>query len=153
MGDAIVVGSGDKRRQRDDVFRVIVLDGMEIAKFTIVGCVVGNDVASLNISALSIWLCTYEIYLTCLQLPYVNFVAEANEMVVDNILYDLLNVPLASTTCKCVTNAMVFEVIFVIALKQTLAVNVVTVHLVEHVGIAQELCIIGYSRGGDLLAL
>ena len=130
MGDAIVVGSGDKRCQRDDVFRVIVLDGMEIAKLAVIGIIVGNDVTCLNVGALSIWLCTYEIYLACLQLPYVNFVAEANEMVVDNILYDLLNVPLASTTCKCVTNAMVFEVLFVIPLKQTLAVNVIKVHLV-----------------------
>lgn len=151
--NAIVVGSGDKRGQRDYVLRVIILDSMQVAKLTVVGCFVSNDVTCLDVSSLPTWLRAYEIYLTCLQLSYIDFVAKADEMIVDDILYHLFDVTLASTPSKGVANTIVFEVIFVIALKQALAVNVVAVHLVEHVGIAQELGVIGYSRCSDFLAL
>ena len=153
MRDSIIIGFLHERSQRDNVFGVVVLDGVEIAKFAVVGCIVGNEVASLNIDATCSWFRADKVYLACLQLSHGDVITKANEVVVNDVLDDLFDVALTVAACKSVADAVVFEVEFVVALKQALAVNVIAVDLVEHIGVAKEFCVVDDGCRGDRLAL
>ena len=49
--DAVIIIFGEQRGHGDNVLRVVVLDGTEIAKLTLSGCIVGYDIGSLHVDA------------------------------------------------------------------------------------------------------
>ena len=95
MGYSIVVRLGDQWCHRDDIFGIVVLDGTEVAKLTLVSIIVSYNIRSLYIDSFAFWLGTYKIDLTSQKLSHHHFIAHAYKMIVDDILYHLLNVPLA----------------------------------------------------------
>ena len=52
-------------------------------------------------------------------------------MVLHNVFHHLLNIALTVAASQAVANAIVLKVVFVIALKQPLAVDVITVDLMD----------------------
>ena len=46
--DAVIIIFGEQRSHGDNVLRVVVLDGTEITKLPLSGCIVGYDVGSLH---------------------------------------------------------------------------------------------------------
>ena len=49
--DSVIIIFGEQRSHGDNVLRVVVLDGTEIAKLPFSGCIVGYDVGSLHVDA------------------------------------------------------------------------------------------------------
>lgn len=47
--DSVIIIFGEQRSHGDNVLRIVVLDGTEIAKLTLSGCIVGYDVGSLHV--------------------------------------------------------------------------------------------------------
>ena len=91
--DAVIIIFGEQRSHGDNVLRIVVLDGTEIAKLPLSGCIVGYDVGSLHVDAFASWLGTYKVDFSSLQLSYIYLIAQPYEVLVDYILYNLLNVP------------------------------------------------------------
>ena len=54
-------------------------------------------------------------------------------MVLHNVFHNLLNIALTVAASQAVANAIVLKVVFVIALKQPLAVDVITVDLMDDI--------------------
>lgn len=133
MGYAIVIRLGNQWCHRDDIFGIVVLDGTEVAKLALICIVVGYDIRSLHIDLLAFWLGTHKVNLTSLKLSYHYFIAQADKVIVDDIFYHLFNVSLTRTTYKDITNTIVFKVEFIVALKYLPSVDVIAVHLVNHV--------------------
>ena len=95
MAYAIVIRLGNHWCHGDDVLRVVVFDGTKIAKLALVSVIIGYNVGCLYVNSFALVLCTNKINLTSLKLPYHHFIAQAYKMIVDDILYHLLNVSLA----------------------------------------------------------
>ena len=95
MGDAVIIRLCNQWCHRDDIFRIIVLDGTEITKLTLICVIVGYNVGSLNIDPFAFGLRADKIYFTCLKLSDHHFISQAYKVIVDDILYHLLNVSLA----------------------------------------------------------
>ena len=85
--DALIIIFGEQRGHGDNVLRVVVLDGTEIAKLTLSGCIVGYDVGSLYVDAFAAWSGAYKVDFSSLQLSYINLIAQAYEVLIDDILY------------------------------------------------------------------
>ena len=66
VGYAIVVVAGEQGGHGDDILGIVVLDGSKIAKLSFACGLVGNDVRSLHIDALTVGLGTDKIDLGCL---------------------------------------------------------------------------------------
>ena len=62
MRDAVIIILGEQRSHGDNVFRIVVLDGTEIAKLPLSGCIVGYDVGSLHVDAFASWFGAYGRY-------------------------------------------------------------------------------------------
>ena len=75
--DAVIIIFGEQRGHGDNVLRVVVLDGTEIAKLTPSGCIVGYDIGSLHVDAFVAWLGTNKVDFSNLQLSYINLIAQA----------------------------------------------------------------------------
>ena len=56
VGDAIVVVAGEQGGHGDDILGIVVFDGSKIAKLSLACGIVGNDVRSLHIDALTVGL-------------------------------------------------------------------------------------------------
>ena len=56
VGDAIVVVAGEQGGYGDDILGIVVFDGSKIAKLSLACGIVGNDVRSLHIDALTVGL-------------------------------------------------------------------------------------------------
>ena len=54
-------------------------------------------------------------------------------MVLHNVFHHLLNIALTVAASQAVANAIVLKVVFVIALKQPLAVDIITVDLMDDI--------------------
>ena len=67
MGDAIRILAAYQWGHGDDILRIVVLDGTEIAELTLPCGSIGNDVGSLNIKALPLRLRTHKIYLASMK--------------------------------------------------------------------------------------
>jgi len=65
--DAVIIIFGEQRGHGDNVLRVVVLDGTEIVKLTLSGCIVGYDVGSLNVDAFASWFGAYKVDFSSLQ--------------------------------------------------------------------------------------
>ena len=94
MGYSIVVRLGNQWCHRDDIFGIVILDGTEITKLTLIRVIVGYNIRSLHIDPFTFSLCADKINFACLELSDHHFVAQAYKMIVDNIFYHLLNVSL-----------------------------------------------------------
>ena len=66
VGYAIVVVAGEQGGHGDDILRIVVLDGSTIANLSLACGLVGNDVRSLHIDALTVGLGADKIDLGCL---------------------------------------------------------------------------------------
>ena len=75
--DAVIIIFGEQRGHGDNVLRVVVLDGTEIAKLTLSGCIVGYDVGSLHVDAFASWFGAYKVDFSSLQLSYIYLIAQA----------------------------------------------------------------------------
>ena len=133
---SVFIGLCDEWSHRNDILGIVVLDGMQIAKFPFTCGFICNKVGGLYVNALTLWLIAYKVYLSRLKHAYRYLVAQTNEVVVDDIFDSFLYVAFTCATSKCIAYAIVFEVEFVIALKQTFAMDVKSVCLVKYVGIA-----------------
>ena len=105
--DAVIIILGEQRGHGDNVLRIVVLDGMKIAKLSLSRC-----------------------------------------LVIDDILYHFLNVSFARSSSNGISNAVVFEVKLVVGFKDSFAVDVIAVHLVQDVGFAKEGNVVDDGRGG-----
>ena len=56
VGDAIVIVAGEQGGHGDDILGIVVLDGSKIAKLSLACGLVGDDVRSLHIDALTVGL-------------------------------------------------------------------------------------------------
>ena len=95
MSYAIVIRLSNQWCHRDDIFGIVVLDGTKIAKLTLIRVIVGYDIRSLHIDPFAFGLCADKINFASLKLSDHHFIAQAYKMIVDDILYHLLNVSLA----------------------------------------------------------
>lgn len=66
VGDTIVIVASEQGGHGDDILGIVVLDGSKIAKLSLACGLVGDDVRSLHIDALTIGLGTDKIDLGCL---------------------------------------------------------------------------------------
>ena len=53
--DSVIIILGEQRSHGDNVLRIVVFDGTEIAKLPFSGCIVGYDVGSLHVDAFAAW--------------------------------------------------------------------------------------------------
>ena len=146
--EAVIIIFGEQRRHGDNVLRIVVFDGTEITKLTLSGCIVGYDVESLHVDAFAAWFGTYKVDFSSLQLSYIYLIAQAYEVLIDDILYHFLNVSFARSSSNGISNAVVFEVKLVVGFKDSFAVDVIAVHLVQDVGFAKEGNVVDDGRGG-----
>ncbi len=63
VGDTIVIVASEQGGHGDDILGIVVLDGSKIAKLSRACGLVGNDVGSLHIDALTVGLGTDKINL------------------------------------------------------------------------------------------
>lgn len=78
MGDAIIIVASDEGSHGDDILRIVVLDGPQVAKLPFSCRHVGYDIGGLHIDALTIGLGAYEVNFACLQLT-LSFIMDKNE--------------------------------------------------------------------------
>ena len=68
MGYAIVIRLGNQWCHRDDIFGIVVFDGTEITKLTLICVIVGYNVGSLHIDPFAFGLCADKINFASLKL-------------------------------------------------------------------------------------
>ena len=151
--DAVIIIFGEQRSHGDNVLRVVVLDGTEITKLTLSGCIVGYDVGSLNVDAFASWFGAYKVDFSSLQLSYIYLIAQAYEVLIDDIFYHFLNVSFTCSPGNGISNAVVFKIKLIVGFKDTFAVDIIAVHLVQDIGFAKEGYVIDDSRGRYRFAL
>ena len=95
MGYAIVIRLGNQWCNGDDIFGIVVLDGTEVAELTLICIIVDYNIRRLHIYPFSFRLCADKINLACMKLSDLHLIPQAYKMIVDDILYHLLNVSLA----------------------------------------------------------
>ena len=79
--DSVIIIFGEQRSHGDNVLRIVVFDGTEIAKLTLSGCIVGYDVGSLHVDAFAAWFGTYKVDFSSLQLSYIYLIAQALSLI------------------------------------------------------------------------
>ena len=89
--DAVIIIFGEQRSHGDNVLRIVVFDGTEIAKLTLSGCIVVYDVGSLHVDAFASWLGTNKVDFSSLQLSYINLIAQAYEVLIDGVISMILS--------------------------------------------------------------
>ena len=89
--DAVIIIFGEQRSHGDNVLRIVVFDGTEIAKLPLSGCIVGYDVGSLHVDAFASWLGTNKVDFSSLQLSYINLIAQAYEVLIDGVISMILS--------------------------------------------------------------
>lgn len=133
MGYAIIVILCKKRCHRDNILRIVVLNRTQIAKFSFTCSLLRYDVRNLYVDTLSFRLRAYKVYLTSLQLSYIDLKTKSDEMFIYNILYNLLNISFPCTTSYGISYAIVLKVKLIIVLKDALTVYVISVNLMQDV--------------------
>ena len=151
--DSVIIIFGEQRSHGDNVLRIVVFDGTEIAKLPLSGCIVVDDIRCLYIDAFAAWFSAYKVDFSSLQLPYINLIAQAYEVLIDDILYHFLNVSFTCSPGNGISNAVVFKIKLSVGFKDTFAVDVIAVHLVQDIGFAKEGYVIDDSRGRYRFAL
>ena len=151
--DAVIIIFGEQRSHGDNVLRVVVLDGTEIAKLPFSGCIIGYDVGSLHVDAFAAWSGAYKVDFSSLQLSYINLIAQAYEVLIDDILYHFLNVSFTCSSGDSISDAVVFEIKLIVGFKDAFAVDIIAVHLVQDISFAKEGDVIDDSRGRYRFAL
>ena len=96
MNDAVWISPSDKWGHGNDIFRIVVLDGAQIAKFSCSCGLIGNDIRSLNVCPLVSGLLADEVNFSCLKLADGDGISHSFEMVVDDILNNLFYIPFSS---------------------------------------------------------
>ena len=89
--DAVIIIFGEQRSHGDNVLRIVVFDGTEIAKLPFSGCIVGYDVGSLHVDAFAAWFGTYKVDFSSLQLSYIYLIAQAYEVLIDGVISMILS--------------------------------------------------------------
>lgn len=130
MCDTSIIVLCEKWSHGNDVLRIVVLDEAQVAKLSLSGIIIDNDVGGLHIDAFATRLGAYEVDFSSLQLSHIYLISQTNEMLVNDVLYHFLDVALTCTSRYCIANAIVLKVKLVVGLEDSLAMNVVAVHLV-----------------------
>ena len=89
--DAVIIIFGEQRSHGDNVLRIVVFDGTEIAKLTLSGCIVSYDIGSLHVDAFASWLGTNKVDFSSLQLSYINLIAQTYEVLIDGVISMILS--------------------------------------------------------------
>ena len=93
MLDTVYVGHTVCPVHRHNIFGIVVSDKIEVAEFSLDGILRSKQVRNLYIDS-SILVLSNEIYFGLLQLPHIDGVAQAGEMLIDDILHNLLYIEL-----------------------------------------------------------
>ena len=72
--DAVIIILGEQRCHGDDVLWIVVLDGTEIAKLPLSGCIVIDNIRCLHVDAFAAWFGAYKVDFSSLQLSYINLI-------------------------------------------------------------------------------
>ena len=95
----------------------------------------------------------YKVDFSSLQLSYINLIAQAYEVLIDDILYHFLNVSFTCSSGDSISDAIVFEIKLIVGFKDAFAVDIIAVHLVQDISFAKEGDVIDDSRGRYRFAL
>ena len=74
-------------------------------------------------------------------------IAQAYEVLIDDILYHFLNVSFTCSSGDSISDAVVFEIKLIVGFKDAFAVDIIAVHLVQDISFAKEGDVIDDSRG------
>ena len=58
--DSVIIIFGEQRSHGDNVLRIVVLDGTEIAKLSLSVCIVIDNIRCLHVDAFASWLGAYK---------------------------------------------------------------------------------------------
>ena len=116
MGDSFLVIAGDQWGHGDHILWIIVFDRFQITKLSVSCFFIPNQVSRLNIHTFAVGFCADKINLTHLLLSYMHGIAQADQVLVDHILDDLLYISFPVPSRNRVAYAVVFEVILVISI-------------------------------------
>lgn len=116
MGDSFLVIAGDQGGHGDHILWIIVFDRFQITKLSVSCFFIPNQVSRLNIHTFAVGFCADKINLTHLLLSYMHGIAQADQVLVDHILDDLLYISFPVPSRNRVAYAVVFEVILVISI-------------------------------------
>ena len=73
-----------------------------------------------------------------MQLPDIHRITQTDQLLVDYILDDLLNIAFPVSSCDRISDAVILEVILVIALEDTLTMDIIAIYFLDHIGFAKE---------------
>lgn len=93
MEDAVVVSTHKERGQRDDILRVVILDFLQPTEFSLAGLLRVYKIGNLDVLDF-IGPLAYEIYFAGTKVADIHFIAQMQEMLIDDILYHLLDIRL-----------------------------------------------------------
>lgn len=153
MRYAVIIIPCNKGSHGNDILGVVVFYCLEIAEFLLSCCFIRNDIRHLYICPLSVGLRTDEVYLASLQLTNKNPLSNTAKLRPYNVFKYLLNISLTCSSCNGIAYAMVLEIELVVRLEYPLAMDVISVYLMDDVSITQKLQIAKYHTRGDALAL
>ena len=116
--DTIIIAARQQGRHRNDILRIVVPDGPEIAKFPLSRRLIGNQISHLHISPFTRWTRADKINLACQQLPYPDREAQADKVLINDILEHLLDISFTPTASNSVANAVILKVELDVDFKQ-----------------------------------
>lgn len=116
MDDSFLVIAGDQGGHGDHILWIIVFDRFQITELSVSCFFIPNQVSRLNIHTFAVRFCADKINLTHLLLSYMHGIAQADQVLVDHILDDLLYIFFPVPSRNRVAYAVVFEVILVISI-------------------------------------
>ena len=71
-------------------------------------------------------------------MSYINLIAQAYEVLIDDILDHFLNVSFTCSSGDSISDAVVFEIKLIVGFKDAFAVDIIAVHLVQDISFAKE---------------
>ena len=153
MDNARIFGkSSTDRVHRDDILRVVVAYGLQVAELPRYGLFRAEQVNSLYIKPALI-AHGHEIHLAITEYAHCYFEALRDQMVVDDVFHHLLDAAAQVEPAEQVAQAVVSEIELVVLLEDAPAVDVVTLHGGDDERSAQIAQVGGRKHLGHLLAV
>ena len=152
MFDSIMIGSAQHGGGGDDIFGIGIAYGLQRSELTLESGVAVNEPCYLNVNTL-VWTGAYKIYFSGTKLPDCYRIAEMNEMMIDDSLYNLLNVGMTFASSDIVAQADIAEIGFARRFKEFLAMNVIAAYWGSEEGFREEGHVVEHYIGGDINTL
>lgn len=149
MGDSLMIGRTQHRSGGDDIFGIGIAYGLQGSKFALESGVAVNEPCYLNVNTL-VGTGADKIYFSGTKLSDRYRIAKMNEMMIDDILYNLLNVSLTLASCNKVAQADIAEVGFARGFEQFLAMNVIAPYCSGEERFLEERHVVEDNVGGDI---